>query len=834
MVKKHQIISLLCLAATAALTGCHNDLLGGGSGKGGTIMPSVTVDSKVDGAPKASAPGKSRAEYSDVTAQDLSLTVTAVDGSSAQTWASVSDFDTNKEFRVGEYIVEAAYGDVETEGFECPAFYGSTNITVREDQETPVTLTASLANSMLTINYTDAFKKYMTDWDATAHASGGDYIFYTGDETRAAYLRPGATAVSVHFVKPDGKEATLEIANYVAEARHHYTLTIDLNGGSGDAVLIVKYDDSLDLEDVEIDLSDELMNAPAPVVNSENVTNGQIFAKIEGADFDDILKFTLIAKGGLKAVTLTTQSASLAAQGWPAEVDLMSADASTKSTLTALGLKAIGLWTNPDKMAQLDLTDVVGHLAKMTTDNTTSFQLVVKDKWGKVSEQFSFAVTLDDLVLNLSKIADGIYGSTELDVAFEYNGNNPAQNVTVQRKNDRGTWDNVAITAVSEGNAARATSKYTLTLAVPELTEDITLRATALNGKVISEPVTIGVVVPEYSLAVIDNDVFATKATVTVDSSVASAVASNAKFYASTDGINYSQVAATANGGNVTVSGLKPATKYWLKANVNADPANACDPVELTTEAAAQLPNASLETSSTSASGSFWTRYEFDGWGTNNTMTTNAGSAYAYVRISGTIPTTDAVSGSAVLLRTCGWGSGNTATGSNGTSGTCKYTDPGLLHLGANRTARPTGYGANDNKTNSCSTGPVTTDDLAPLGISFASRPSSMSFYYKYSPKNSADKGYAEVTLMDADGNVLAAKTLLLAATSSYTLATLQLDYPANAPKAGKIYVKFLSSYSADYIKRTNDNFSGPGFANLSNGTFMGSQLYIDEISLNY
>lgn len=37
-----------------------------------------------------------------------------------------------------------------------------------------------------------------------------------------------------------------------------------------------------------------------------------------------------------------------------------------------------------------------------------------------------------------------------------------------------------------------------------------------------------------------------------------------------------------------------------------------------------------------------------------------------------------------------------------------------------------------------------------------------------------------------------------------------------------------------EYLKRTNDNFSGPGRANLSRGTYMGSQLYIDDIELIY
>ena len=203
-------------------------------------------------------------------------------------------------------------------------------------------------------------------------------------------------------------------------------------------------------------------------------------------------------------------------------------------------------------------------------------------------------------------------------------------------------------------------------------------------------------------------------------------------------------------------------------------------------------------------------------------MTTSQGSNYAYCRISGTIQTDDSHSGKAALIRTVGWGSGNTAVGSGGNSGKTKYTDAGLLHLGATRTIRPEGYSNRE--------GSVETVDLAPLGIDCSSRPSSMTFYYKYSPKNSADRGFAEIRTIDASGNIIAAKSENLTASNEYKELTLTLDYPSGAEKAAKIYVRFQSTDDRTYLQKNNDNFSGPGFANLSRGTYMGSQLYIDDI----
>ena len=213
-------------------------------------------------------------------------------------------------------------------------------------------------------------------------------------------------------------------------------------------------------------------------------------------------------------------------------------------------------------------------------------------------------------------------------------------------------------------------------------------------------------------------------------------------------------------------------------------------------------------------------------------MTTSQGSDYAYCRISGTIQTTDAHSGNAALIRSVGWGSGNTATGSKGSSGKCKYTDAGMLHLGANRTGSQHRGDTEFSQSSSTSHGSILTDDLD-CGKPFASRPSGVSFWYKYSPKNSSDCGLAEVQVLDAAGKVIASGTLALASTSTYTQKTINLDY-ATATKAAGIYVKFMSTNSAQFLVRTDSNFSGPGFANLSRGTFMGSQLYIDDVELIY
>lgn len=199
-------------------------------------------------------------------------------------------------------------------------------------------------------------------------------------------------------------------------------------------------------------------------------------------------------------------------------------------------------------------------------------------------------------------------------------------------------------------------------------------------------------------------------------------------------------------------------------------------------------------------------------WGTNNPMTSSQGGNYAYCRISGTISSTDHSSGSySALIRTVGWGSGNTAIGS--TDGACKYVDAGLLHLGPSRSVREDAYDA--------------------TGIAFASRPSSLTFSCKYSPKNSEDYGNVLVTVYDSDGNTIATGTKNITALNSFTGVTVPLEYSVLDRKAARIYVKFVSTVESRFLVKTQLN--PPAFGgSLGKATWMGSQLYVDGLTLTY
>ncbi len=127
-------------------------------------------------------------------------------------------------------------------------------------------------------------------------------------------------------------------------------------------------------------------------------------------------------------------------------------------------------------------------------------------------------------------------------------------------------------------------------------------------------------------------------------------------------------------------------------------------------------------------------------------------------------------------------------------------------------------------------------------GRSFSSRPSALSFWYKYAPLNS-DTWKAKIVLMDADYNPLISKELTKSdQISDWTNAIITLDYNEKATyaKCRYIYIVFSSTITTGSAMQWTEYDSYQLWSNNSLKTFndskcwVGSVLKIDDISLIY
>lgn len=221
-----------------------------------------------------------------------------------------------------------------------------------------------------------------------------------------------------------------------------------------------------------------------------------------------------------------------------------------------------------------------------------------------------------------------------------------------------------------------------------------------------------------------------------------------------------------------------------------------------------------------------WEKWTISGWETLNEKTTQFGgenergpylavgvkSWTRYVANSGTIRTEGYNGGYAALIRTVGWGEGNTAAVFNGNMGTCENLDPGELYLGL--------YDVE--KKSPC------------YGIPFQSRPLGFSFYYRYSKKNTADYFLASIIVFDENNNVIAEKEYKGSEKSDWEKQTVKIDTYVGRSKAAKVSIIFKSSGNSDCWGINKDNLNPPPGSNLTIGEYVGSQLYIDNVELIY
>lgn len=768
------------------------------SEKRGRLLVSVGLDKDV-AAPKAmSKAPASRTNADEIAVEDLTLRLVSEDGSYEENWDTADQMAEAGEVPVGTYQFEVFYGEPEDEGFEKPYYYGEQTVTIMENQTTTVEVTATLADAMVSVSYSDAVLSYFSDIDGKVKTSLQNEFKYEADEERPLYVAPGAVSVSVDVKKQNGVTATLTTDRIIAEARNHYHVNFDVNGGeTGSPTLTVTFSSALDEKVVELDLSDEILSAPAPEIFATGFENGEKIMLVEHVAVEN-LAATIVGQAGLKSVVLTTNSTWLTGQGWPVTVDLANLDAETLALLTEFGLKLHGLDSSKSKMVLIDFGGVVEHVPYIDEmDNTTTFSLVATDRAGHSSgEPFTLAFEVENLALMVTEIAPLKQDDTQLGFDVLYNASGFEKNVKVQVRNIRNTWDTVKPLSVTQDSD----NSHLYHVVVPVSGDDDVVFK-VLAGKDESEECIA--VRQSRPAEVNENDVFATHAAITFTGNDVISADGATVMLSSDGGQSYVTVPSAASGKKLNFAGLEPGKTYMVKASLDG---LGSKPIRFTTEEALQIPNGNLDADIISHSNN---QYEFIGWGTNNPMTSSQGASLEYCRNSGSIQTDDAVKGKAALLRTTGWGSGNTNAGA---LSIIKYVDPALLHLGAERSSRASDiYGTSD----------------LDCGINFDSRPASLSFYYKYSAPNSGDTGEVLIRVIDKSGKTILEKKQDLGAKSSYGEETVvPLIYPDNAPKCGKLYVRFLSSNKTPGDKDKNWlKFGNP---------HTGAQLYVDEIKLNY
>ena len=845
---KHLTTSLCFAALMIGMASCAGDEgFDGVSSEQGGIALNLTADGRVmrqtraDDGVSPVVPG----------ASEFGITLIKNDGSYSKSWNNLDLFNREQSFGIGDYELTASYGDLNREGYEAPYYMGKTHVHVSPGATTEANVVATLANAMVSIRYTDAFKSSFIAYSAAVQTEGHEWVVFAQDETRPAYIAPSDVKLNLTLTNDEGKQVTIQPADFKAEARHHYVVTIGVTQNSGDLALDVDFDDEVVSETVNVSLGDDLFNAPAPVVTPKGFDPSTEASSYEYADYSGDPQFDIMAFGGIKNVTLNVVSDNSHTPSFGLNAELANASDVLQTQLKTEGIECGGLFRNVDKMAAVNIKKFLANLPA----GRYKIQIQAVDLMTRTTEPVEFSINIQPILTSLAAVGNADFLGTEVSVDLSTNCEGIKDNVTFRAPNAAGQMVNAhvkSVTAVKtpSGMRTRADLPYTFryVIEMEEITRS-SFNIEATVGKKASELIAITVAAPSYSIV---TDAFARKATFRIDAdneSMLKYISDKVQIYNGETAVPTANITHNATG-YITVAGLNPASSY----NGFIFKVGGFDKTvpAFTTEAETQVPNGdfsqvtnTINITKINAGGTYqygatnlqnWSSIyvnEPTGWASINQKTSWTGSNPMNTWF--VVPSTLAVDG-AVTIRSVAYDHNGTmpAHDNHGLAVRAKYSRNAPSSF-ANRSAGELFLGTYSFD------GTEHRED----GITFSSRPSTLSFDYKYIAIN-GERAEVYVALCSADGTVISSMTKEISASSNVQTVSMQLPSYPFGKKAAKLMVKFISAKGDNVSAPVPSNFQDvTNTTNLLHGGLeigtnaykslcVGSELTVDNVHLGY
>lgn len=820
---------LLALVPGMVLAGCSDDNPWGGSDDKGGIALNLQSDGRL-------MRHGTRADDTQCPivpdANAFGIKLTKSDNSFSKTWSNLEGFNRETEFTIGDYTIEATYGDLNEQGFERPFFKGSNEVHVSPGAVSTVNVTATLANAMVTMRYTDQFLANFSEYSASIQTPNhSEPVLFPKGETRSAFIDPtgdGNVELILTLKNADGKSVNVKPASFKAKPRCNYVITVNVTGNvsKGDAVLSVEFSEDVVTDNIEISLGDELFNSPAPEVRATNFTPGTPVALMEYDELSVSPQFDIYAFGGFKEVNLKVVNADgTYVPSFGSNINLVGADATTQAQLSEAGVKVSGLFRNPDKMAVVNVKEFLGNLPA----GTYTMQVEAVDALGRVSTpeasepvELTASVAKTEYTIVSSGAID--YMSNELSVVVNTNSEQLKNRIKFRVGNVDAT-----VKSVTTGGAAPAPKRtradlpytYTYVLEVPaSMSEQVSVES--VYGK-LKATVAVAVNGPVYDVNVDAFAKFAVFSIETEDAAMKEYLTGNLDVYNGNAVVTPGNIIRDTANGFITVKGLTSATtvnSFKLKIDGKFEKAVP----QFITETETAVPNGDfsatgrrIQIGSLQVGGEYNVavnyrhtssidRSEPQGWATTNDLTAYSGSENKNTWFI--VPSMFLDNGVSVI-RSVGYNhNGQTPSRSGSTFNTKYYCEnapsqdqlekaAGELFLGSYS------YDGAEHRAK---------------GTAFGSRPTFVSFEYMYTPVN-GEQAQADAEVLDESGNVLASGTILLSASANMTVKTIDLTKYAFNKKAAKLYISFRSTKAG-----TTPVINIPSGSALNEGQRLGSQ----------
>jgi hypothetical protein len=163
-------------------------------------------------------------------------------------FAKVSEMPEEISLDPGQYYITAHSNNNLPAAFENPYYFGKSEVfTITSGGQTAVTINCALANTIVSVTYTESLRSNYTDYTATVSTSAGSLV-YTRDETRSGYFQPLPINITVQlkYQKNDGTIELKTITGIIPapEARKKYEVKVEASSLHGTGAFGIVVDET--------------------------------------------------------------------------------------------------------------------------------------------------------------------------------------------------------------------------------------------------------------------------------------------------------------------------------------------------------------------------------------------------------------------------------------------------------------------------------------------------------------------------------------------------------------------------------------------------------------
>ena len=291
---------------------------------------------------------------------------------------------------VGLYQLDASSGTEEGAAWNSPFYTGSQEVLLKPEQTNTVSLTCTIANSLVSVVPDDRLSSLFSSYSLTVDNGTDALTFSTGNghlADTAYFAVTGTLNWQLSAVNIDGKSYTSDIQTITGvKAATHYRISLSVEEKErpdGGIVLYVTMDDGVNEKQYLLTVDFSTGDDPTTAVNFEHtdpitVPKGSVQSRI----------FTFQAPKGIQSLVLTHSDATLLSAGMPQAVELVDAQPSLIATLAECGVVAEAVPFG-SLTASVEITDLIGSLPLGEVSLTTT---VTDTRYHYNQQNFTFNV----------------------------------------------------------------------------------------------------------------------------------------------------------------------------------------------------------------------------------------------------------------------------------------------------------------------------------------------------------------------------------------------------------------------------------------------------------